>query len=112
MSSSCYKQMSSERGRGTVGRRRNELAPCPVAPIIYRGYAIACSICCRLSTPSSICILRDARTPHAIPSPVVVAYQEWFKKECPASLAKILPMSDASSFRPDVGYVVFTSCAS
>ena len=28
------------------------------------------------------------------------------------SSAKILPTSDASSLRPDVSYVVFTSCAS
>ena len=89
MSSSLYKKMSSERGRGSEGRQRNELAPCPVAPIIYRGYPIAYSICCCLSTPSSICILGDARTPHAIPSPVSVAYQELFKKGCPASGAPV-----------------------
>jgi len=62
------KKMSSERGRGSEGCRREDLAPCLVTPIRYRGYPIACSIYCCLSPASSVIMLGDARTPYAIPS--------------------------------------------
>ena len=71
----CIKNMSSEWGTGSDGRRRNGQARCPLPPIRYRGYWIGSSTCCRLSTPSTDCKFGDPKTPNAIPPPKCSSYQ-------------------------------------
>ena len=89
MSSLLYKNMSSERGRGSEGCPRKALAPSPVAPIRYQGYWLGSSTCWHLSTPYSDFKLGDAKTPHAISPPISSSYQGYPRKGCPAFVAPV-----------------------
>ena len=90
MSLSSLRKMRSRRGRGDPGESHSAQLSSPVAPIRYRGVSIACSTRCALTTPSSFCMLGDARTPQAIPRSKSLADQEWPRNGCPTSGAPIL----------------------
>ena len=75
-------KMRSRRRRGDAGESLSVQLPSPVAPMRYRGVSIACSTRCILTTPSSICMLGDARTPQAIPRSESLADQELQRNGC------------------------------
>ena len=90
MLSSALRKMRSCRGKGAAGESRSVQLSSPVTPRRYQGVSIACFTCCALITPSSFCMLGDARTPQAIPRSESVAAEEHPRNGCPTSWAPVL----------------------